>query len=225
MKKSAFLSLSVLFCITLFGQTVPTEFQRSNQRMLTYGNLDDVDLRETVLSKFVEQKWSPTIVKFHNGSTLLSQVIFDQYNNKLYYLQQGVIMEFGVPVKEFTISLIQGKDSVFLLFRNGYPAVERQTDETFYEVLVDGNLQLLRCKAKTIRLHKDVDVPEEKRDYKSELFYAFLPDHRMVLVKKDKTDLMKQLPEYADKIAQLVEKNKLKLKNENDFARLFLLLN
>ena len=81
------------------------------------------------------------------------------------------------------------------------------------------------CKAKTIHLYKDEEVPEEKRDYSKELFYALLPGNKMVQLKKDKEFVLKQMPEQAETINTLAATHKLKLKNEAQLVELFQLLN
>ncbi|HEU0110415.1 MAG TPA: hypothetical protein VFQ73_06030, partial [Flavisolibacter sp.] len=142
-----------------------------------------------------------------------------------YFLQHEQIMEFAEPVTEFSMKLLKKSDTVTVAYRNNYPAIDKNTQETFYEVLVDGNYQLLRCKAKTIHLYKDEEVPEEKRDYSKELFYALLPGNKMVQLKKDKEFVLKQMPGQAETIKTLAAEHKLKLKNEAQLVELFQLLN
>ncbi len=201
------------------------EFSQHIPRMLAQGSLPDDPKGEDVQKNFITQTWRKGTVYFRNTSDKLEvPLIFDLYSNKLYFLKDGVIMEFTEPIKQFTISL--GKEeSVSILYRSFYPAIHKNTDETFYEVLVDGNFQLLKCKAKTIGLYKDLNLPEEERTYTKELHYAFLPDGNMVLVKKDKDFLLKEMAAYAAAIQKICSDEKLKLKNEAQLKELFAALN
>jgi hypothetical protein len=218
---------SVIFCSALESNgQVANEFQRSNSRMLAYKNLPGDEKDETVQMNFINQTWRNGTVYFRNTPNKLdAPILFDVYSNQLYFLKDSLIMEFAQPVKEFFISVVKKEDTVNLHFRSGYPLIHRNTDNTFYEVLVDGKFQLLKCKAKTIALYKDKDVPEEDRDYAKELLYAFGPDGQIVLVKTDKDYILKALPAYAVAIEKICSDRKLKLKNESQLRDLFLALN
>jgi hypothetical protein len=169
---------------------------------------------ETARAKFLNQEWAVGIVTFKNGAPGMKvPLIFDEFGEKLYYLQGNTTMEFNNPIASFQMLLVVKGDSTFVTFRNGFPPIHKNTGETFYQVLVDGKFQLLNCKAKTIGLYKD-DVPEEQRkeDIK-ELLYAVFPDGQIMVIKKDK-DYLYTLPKYGDTIKQVAEAKKLKLKQE-----------
>lgn len=202
------------------------EFQRSSPRMLAYKNLPGDDKVETVQMNFLSQIWRPGTVFFKNSANKMdAPLMFDVYNNQLYFSKDSMVMEFIQPVREFFIAVVEKEDTLDVHFRNGYPPIHKNTDETFYEVLVDGKFQLLKCKAKTIALYKDKDVPEEDRDYAKQLLYAFSPDGKIVLVKTDKDYVLKALPEYAGAIQKICSDQKLKLKNESQLRDLFVALN
>jgi hypothetical protein len=213
------------FLLKTNAQTA-NEFQRSSPRMLAFKNLPGDDKVETVQSNFLSQTWRPGTVYFKNSANKMDvPLMFDVYNNQLYFLKDSMVMEFIQPVREFFIAVVEKTDTVDVHFRNGYPPIHRNTDDTFYEVLVDGKFQLLKCKAKTIALYKDKDVPEEDRDYAKQLLYAVGPDSKIVLVKADKDYMLKTLPDYAGAIQKICSDQKLKLKNESQLHDLFLALN
>ena len=219
---------SLLFSFVIVATAnsqVGKEFSQHNPRMIAYGSLPDDPNREDVQKNFINQTWRKGTVYFRNTPEKLElPLIFDLYSNKLYFLKDGVIMEFTEPIKEFTIS-VGKEDSVSILYRSLYPAIHKNTDETFYEVLIDGNFQLLKCKAKTIGLYKDLNLPEEERTYTKELLYALLPNGNMVVVKKDKEFLLKEMAEYSVAIQKICSDEKLKLKNEAQLKELFASLN
>ncbi len=224
MRPTLFFFFACFAFLTASGQ-VANEYRSNSPRMIAYGKLPENDADETVQSNFLEQKWSPGWVRFRNNETREVPLIFDVYNNQLYFQENGQIMEFLAPIEEFTLKLVQKNDSVLFWFRSFYPAVDKNTQETFYQVLVDGPFQLLKCKAKTIHLYKDENVPEEKRDYSKELFYAFLPNNQIVSIQKDKESILKQMPAYAQQVNAVIDNEKLKIKNEKSLTRLFQLLN
>lgn len=196
-----------------------------HSRPLAMGSLPPTEISDDVQRLFLKQQWAPgTVLLKNNNSTLHFPLLFDVYSNQLYYQKAGLVMEFLEPVQEFSMRILRKNDSVDLLYRRGYPPFQKNTDVTYYEVLVDGPYQLLRCKAKSIYLLKE-EVPEEERTYKKEFLFAYLPGGKLVLLKKDKDYLLAQMPEAAAAIEQLSAQHKLKLKNEEQLVRLFQLLN
>lgn len=217
--------LAILMAATASGQSSGS-FPSYTPRMLAYKTLPDVEKTEDVQKNFILQNWRTGTVTFRNTpDKAVVPLLFDVYSNQLYFLSGTSILEFANPVKEFIIPVVVKEDTVHLLYRNGYSTIHKNGPETFYEVLVDGQFQLLRCKAKTIALYKDKEVPEEERDYSKELFYAALPNGKIILVKKDKEYLLKEMPEYADRIQKACAEEKLKLKNEAQLKTLFTTLN
>ena len=219
--------LFFLCIISLFGQQAQAQTMERQWpfRPIAVGTVPPVEVSDDVQRLFIKQQWTPGVVVLQNNSMPRPlPLLFDVYSNQLYYQQGGVAMEFLDPVRQFSMRLLHKNDSVDLLFRRGYPPVQKNTETTFYEVLADGAYQLLRCRAKTIYLHKE-NIPEEDRTYNKELLYAYAPGGKLVPIKKDAESLKKALPEKAAAIEQLVATHRLRLKQEADLVRLFELLN
>ena len=193
-------------------------------RPVAISQLPPVTEEENIRTKFLNQEWTPGIVTFKNGTPAMSvPLLFDEFGEKLYYLQGNTTMEFNQPIAKFSMLLLIKGDSTYITFRNSYPPIHKNTGETFYEVIADGKFQLLKCKAKTIGLYKE-EAPEEQRKEVKELMYALLPNGQMILVKKDK-DYLYTIAEYGDTIKTIAESKKLKLKNEKAIRQLFEYLN
>ena len=165
-------------------------------------------------------------VNFSDGYPAMTvPVLFDMYENMLYFKQGEQVMEFVHPVSWFTVNYASNGDTLQYLFRSGFPAVNANDASTFYQVLVPGKISLLKCRAKTIYLDKQQSLPEERRSYDKEQFFAFYPDNKMVVLRKDSKEIMAALPEYATQIEQYLKENRGKLKSEESLRKLFLYLN
>lgn len=194
-------------------------------RLTSTSRAPDVPINESLRKKFLEQEWTPGTVTFKNGAPAMKMpLIFDEFGEKLYYQQGNTTMEFNHPVASFHLMLVNNGDSGYVTFRSAYPPIHKNTGETFYQVMVDGKYQLLKCKAKTIALYKE-DVPEDHRKEQiREMLYALLPGGQMVEIKKDK-DYLYGLPPVGDTIKQVAEAKNLRLKNDKNLIELFELLN
>ncbi len=222
-KITAACSLLILTALAQ-GQGLGSD-NRAAGRPVAMTRLPDIPDDETIRIKFLNQEWTPGIVTFKNGAPPMKvPLLFDEFGEKLYYLQGGTTMEFNNPIASFKVMLVIKGDSTYVTFRNGFPPIHKNTGETFYQLVVDGKFQLLRCKAKTIGLYKE-EIPEEQRkEAIKELIYAVFPDGQIVIIKKDK-DYLYTLPKYGDTIRQIAEAKKLKLKHEKDLVELFEHLN
>lgn len=172
---------------------------------------------------YLVEDWSKGTVKFANGVVTKDVPLrLDLMNNKVYFKKDEAELEFVQPVWEFTLNYPKGDSAKF---RSGYPAIDRNNNETWYEVLADGKLQLLKYRVKTIQSKQGYGDAERKSYYDKDQLYAMLPDGKMISVKKDKDDLMKAIPSAAEAIKKIVEEKKLKLRNEEQLRQLFVALN
>jgi len=213
----------VVFLITLndaMGQNFPNRVTAPLSGSGAVENDDDIQ------AKFERQEWSPGIVQFKSTRPIMQvPVIFDAENNMLYYLENNTIMEFVDSISQFMMKMVRNNDSTFITFRNSYPLFQSNTPQTFYEVLVDGNIQLLKCRAKSIYMFKEPDILDKKKPAHKELLFAYLPGGKMITVKKDINALMEKMPEYAQLIKEIETKHNLKVKNEKKLCELFTYLN
>jgi len=220
--------LSIFLSIGVRAQFPPGGGFGSNPgRMIPMTSLGPSENKHDIQGKYLRQEWSPGIVSFrHSIDKWHVPLLFDIYSNKLYFLQDKQVMEFVDSVYEVTMILARKDDSLSVTFRSFYPPINQNTVGTFYEVLVDGQFQLLRCRAKTIYLYKEQDVTEDQRRYNKELLYAYFPGKQMVLIKKDKDQLLAEVPpEFAEIVKSTIESKKLKVKNEESLKQLFRSLN
>lgn len=215
----------LLYTAVSFAQGIPSD-SRNSAHIVGNTRLGAVIEHETFRKKFINQQFSPGTVMFTNSPVRYpAQLIFDEFNNKLYFLKDQNIMEYNNPVKEFTMMLIREGDSTWFTFRSTYPAVNKNTSETFYQVIVDGKYQLLKCTAKTNLLYKDEDLPEERRNPIKEMMYATFPDNTIMEIREGRENLLTQVPNYGDTIKKVVEEHKLKLNKDKQLVKLFELLN
>lgn len=212
----------------MVGTGIGSSTPATTTRMEVYSWAQRPDEDGTDLQKrFLKQEWTMGTVRFRSGRLPMQvPLLFDIYDNTLYYLQDSVVMEFVDSVSEVVFHTYFNKDTVHMLFRRFYPAIQANTPAIFYKVLVEARLQLLKCQAKTILLFKDPVTPElHKKDPPSEMYFAALPDGSIVQVEPDAEKLKKLLPAYSEMISDIIRTEKLKVKDEKRLAQLFVHLN
>ena len=212
----------------MVGTGIGNSTPATTTRMEVYSWAQRPDEDGTDLQKrFVKQEWTLGTVRFRSGRLPMQvPLLFDIYDNTLYYLQDSVVMEFVDSVSDVVFHTYFNKDTVQMLFRRFYPPIQANTPATFYRVLVEAPLQLLKCQAKTILLFKDPMTPEQhKKDPPAEMYFAALPDGQIVQVEPDVDKLKKQLPAYSNMITEIIRSEKLKVKDEKRLVQLFVHLN
>lgn len=184
----------------------------TQDRLMKYGILPDVEEKPADVQKlFAKQQWVSGTAYFNSGRDPISMpMIFDPHNDMLYYLQGSVIMEFVDTVAEFSLKVPRIRDTAIVIYKRFYPSIQTNTEHTFYQVLVNGPVQLLKCESKTISLFKEPDLPEEKKDANDALYFAFLPNERMVVLRMDNDEILKRMPEYAKQLKELLKHTKIK---------------
>ncbi|MGQ0738148.1 MAG: hypothetical protein ACT4OJ_03725 [Bacteroidota bacterium] len=182
---------------------------------------DGTDIRK----KFIKREWMAANVKFKSGRPDMQvPLIFDMYNDMPYYMQHNVIMEFVDSVSEFSMKVPYKKDSITMRYKRFYPALQANTSATFYQVLVEGKIELLKCWSKSILLFKDPDMPGERKKDPEFLYFAFMPGGKIAQIKPDAETILKNMQEYDWVIREVMKREKLKPKDEEKLIELFVLL-
>lgn len=195
-------------------------------RMMVYNSMPPVYEKVDLQKMYMDQVWLAATVYFESGRANMEvPVIFDIDNNKLYFLQDENIMEFVDIVSGFSVLVPGKKDSTTWVFQRLYPSYQSNTNETYYQVLTDGKIQLLKCKARSIQQIKDPDLREDKKKTSEELYFAALPGDKIVLLAFDEDIVLKRMPEYAVSIKKIIKEEKIKLKSEEKMIELFKSLN
>lgn len=177
-------------------------------------------------SPFINDNWVSSIVTLSNGKQLGPvSVKLNIESSELYYLDSAgkeMVAQNG-SVRKVECLDYYGKDSIRYVFKNGYPAIDKQDENFYYQVFTEGKIELLAKKFKYIR--------SEKNDLTGEMSKAFI-DGAVVLyvdayglmqgyhpTKDFVTSLFEQDKEQA--IKAFIETNKISLKKIPDLIKLF----
>ncbi len=100
------------------------------------------------------------------------------------------------------------------------------TSQTFYDVLIVGNILLLKHFNKSIVERKSSLSIPERFFSDSETWYLFNSStEKMIPVKKNKNSFLHALPEYNQQMQTIIENKKIRFKSEADFISLINELN
>lgn len=170
--------------------------------------------------------WLPGTVRLKNGKLVKDLVLkFDLHLNRLYFLRDNRAWLFADTVREFYLQNENG-NILGLTYRNGFPAINKNTDSTYYEVVVDGKICLLQHHyRKMMKMNgPTANQLKGKMEDKHE-WYVFLQDGNIVRIAASENSLLRNMPVYADRIRAVIKEYKPNLKTEDGMMVVFQQLN
>jgi len=107
------------------------------------------------------------------------------------------------------------------VFRSGFPAIDEQTINSFYQVLTEGNITMLEFFRKKILQRKNDVSGEITKEFETyEEYYVFL-DNQMTKLKKDKDFILSLTKAKEKEVQSYLATNKVNFKKWNDVQSLF----
>ena len=224
------------FCISLCGfaqlgqgtgvsgistPTTGTINQPTETGFLTNRPISQMNVHDLTGSPYLSAEYKPGFVKIKNGYSQDNVPIrFNIYKNTLEFRHNG--LELALVDLDFAVYLdIAGDSSSKKMFRTGYPSVDRQNENSIYQVLASGEkahlLKYLSQKVEDVKSMGDYDK-KELNTYST--LYIYIPGQTINKTKADRKSIAGLFPGKEDKIDQLIKDRGLNLKKEKDLAEL-----
>ncbi|KEQ31789.1 hypothetical protein N180_12030 [Pedobacter antarcticus 4BY] len=171
-------------------------------------------------STYLFDNWEPGIVKLGNGSVLKDiELKFDMVNEVVLFKgKNGETLRFVEDVKEFTFLTPQNHK----IFRSGFGLVKGATGDTYYEILFDGTIKLLKRTKKLIIESKGYNSATVNKNVDSLVKYYYVNENgKIEEFKTAKKPIISLLSSRAKEIENLIAAEHLDLKNDIDLAKIF----
>lgn len=241
--KKCILTGCLAICIHAYAQRAATNFiLRDQGKFIT---TDDMSARSADFvnnnsakngrmdhaagSVFLDGKWNTGYVQLQNGTVVSNlPVRYNVYNDQLYYLKDSVELVLQDLVPEFGYSYTsETGETKTISFRSGYPAINKNGNNSFYEVVVGGAVNLLKRRFKHLRQQGLTTGIISYKIEDTEAWYGYSASkNTIVRIKKNAGPLTELLgPGSVNKLDELIKSNNFKLNIEKDLVRLFEILN
>jgi len=231
MKKLLFL-LMVLFQISGYAQLgAANPKYLGNDGVPSYkqfydnsGNLIPVGIEDVGGTQMISEQWGYGIVRLKNGRQFIdSSMNFSLYQNLLFYMKGDKIFTLSTPAMEFLIiSKDENNKDIKAHFKCGYPSVDKNDNNTFYEVLYEGTgLQLLNWKHKKIEESSNYGSVREKNFKLVQQVYVYeIKEEKMINISFNINAFKKKLPEFSANIDSYTVQHKMNWKDQNQIIGL-----
>lgn len=172
-------------------------------------------------SPFLLDDWLPAAIYFQSGGVLTDfKVKYDVINDALVFLDKdGNLNNFKDRVKSFKF-VKGGKNYVF---DTQFPAIDGHSDQSYYQVLSTGKIQLLKKYNKVIlepQNYNSANIAKKIQDVVN-LYVYNVDDKSIVKLKQQESFLAEKLKIEATELKRYLKENKLNIKKDEDLIKLF----
>jgi len=190
-------------------------------------------------SPFITDNWEPAIITLSKGKEVGPfQIKFNLESNELYFLDTSgkERIAMGGLIRKFDCVNLYSKDSTRYIFKNGYPAVDKQSMIFFYQLLTEGTIELLAKKIRYISVVKDGFTGETKKSFEDGATVLYIcTNNTMRVTSNNSTQIIYKIQQFrpnksfvlsllSDKeqmINKFMDTNKINLKKTSDLIKLF----
>lgn len=175
---------------------------------------------EVIGSAFLADDWMPADVKNVKGQSFRDvKLKYDVLEEQVYFLgRSGEAMLFSVPLSEFSI---RKRADDIQTFRSGFPSMDKNTDRSFYQVLVDGNAKLLKKYSKKITENRAYNSATVEKKIVDNVNYFIFEDGKITSIRKDKKALIAGLLR-KDAVQKYLSDKAVSVKNEEDLINVIM---
>jgi hypothetical protein len=168
---------------------------------------------------YLFENWTEGTVKLSNGKSYTSvQLKYNLLRDELFFkdIKTDQLLAFVIPVVEFKLN---DKEKNSILYRNGYKAIDDNTEKSYYQVLFDGGTQLLKRTSKKINEEKPFNSASTIKSFEVLNFYYISNNNTLIRIRKDKKSILAALANQGSALEKYLQEKSLNLKNEDDLIQ------
>ncbi len=227
MKKTIILSFFITLSLAGFCQL---DFKNSNVgRTLEFQDIDGQSLLKKYDpsingSPFIMEDWVPAKVTLAKGKIIGPiPVKLNIESNELYFKDANgneLITLNGLARKIDCVNYFS-KDGIKYVFKSGYPKIDAQDENYFYQVYTEGKIELLAKKYKYISSVKDSYTGEIAKDFVdgAVVLYVFT-NNAMQPFRGSKNTVLELMKDKEKPISDFIDANKINFKKIPDLIKL-----
>ena len=175
----------------------------------------------------LNQNWGIGNVKMtRNKSFDNAELQFNIVTQQLSFKKEGTVFAFGDNVLSFTITYDLNGKSQSVYFKNNYPAIDKQSNSSFYQVINEGKkIDLLKFLYKKKEERYQYNQPF-KLVYTDEAdwYYFNKLNSQISVIKNTLKDIQNKLPDNWDELTVGFQPKNKKHLSEEEMLQLFKML-
>lgn len=174
-------------------------------------------------SPYLTETWVKGDVAMKDGTVYKNVLLmYDQIADQLLFEgDNGDSLTFVKPVHEFNLPIINKGTTTGYNYRNGFPAIGSNTTNSFYEVINDDKVKILKRTKKTILSHKDYSSANQVSEVNSNTSYYILKNNTMSQIKPNSKTILEALSDKSAAVEKYIKENNLDVKRDTDLGKVF----
>lgn len=174
-------------------------------------------------SPFFPEKYCPAILVLSKGRVYKNiKTKLNLHTHEVIVVdssQKEIIAEDGL-ITDIILQDTVANNYKEYVFRCGYPSSEKNNSFTYYQVLADGQLQLLKLTRKEVVEEKNIQSGEMRKTFKTYEEYYLFSGSKMVKLKKEKDFITGFMTDKQSEIDDYLKNNKVSFKNLADLRNI-----
>jgi len=201
-----------------YAQQPSVNFSANSEGLTVNGDL----YKDMNGSPYLFDEWVKGNIQLKDGTIYNNlNLKYDQVRELLIFLaDDNTSKRFSAPIKAFTLTNADDKNWPRITFRNGFKAIDGGNEKTYYEVLADGNTQLLKRTAKMIVDERAPGSLILSKQISATTKFYISDSNRIIKIKKDKESILEALNNKQSELETYIKNNNLNLKGDADLVKL-----
>jgi hypothetical protein len=129
------------------------------------------------------------------------------------------MLKEGILKKVTFINLVSNENGQYI-FRSGYPAIDKQTENYLYQSILEGKIDMLKKNCKIIKTIKNVYDGTSRKEFAEECRYYVFSEKGLMPLQNNKEFVITLLKDQEPLIQQYLQINKINLKKMDDLQKL-----
>lgn len=182
--------------------------QDVNGKFITSNNYTDVDG-----NPYFPKDWIEGSIILKTGKNIAYNALrYNTISGNLEFKYTDKPYDVTNPISGFTLGTMK--------FRNGFEPTEKQTNETFYQVLYDGKQKLLCHKLGSIYIDSPYNSATKTKTFQlRESYYLQKMDGKLYEVKKNLKYFLTVLGDKSNQLEEYCKKENIKLRSWEDAVK------
>jgi hypothetical protein len=168
---------------------------------------------------YLYDRWLPGKVLTVSGKVYENlKIKYDIYSDFLLFAYDSADepLKFADDVKSFTLILSEPQ-----VFYNGFPAIDNQTSQSYYQVLSKGAIMLLKRATKVINESKGYNTNVITKSYQNHNKYYIYSDGKISSTDNPKKALYSLAVNRKAQLDEFVKNNSINFKKDEDLSKVF----
>lgn len=174
-------------------------------------------------SPFIANEFSLAEVTLVKGQLFKNvKAKFNLERNELYFIDSygDTLAAAAGAVKKVNFLSPLSKEGISYTFKTGYPVIDKQSGNYFYQSIEEGKIELLKKYSKKIETFKNDMSGDIRKEFVESSFYYVFSDGVIKPLRYDKAFILSLMPGKDADMQKFLSENKINFKKVNDIQKL-----